>query len=135
MDSQILFLMSICIILKQLIDAAIHLESSHIFHRDIELANILIETGSDVPRLRLLNFSLSCFVEKTSCFNVFHSMPQHIPPEFDSRNTYVAECKEFLQMCVSEIPKQQPTVQELRCHPWLRQTHNTPSNPHRPHSN
>ncbi|XP_054874763.1 serine/threonine-protein kinase pim-1-like [Amphiprion ocellaris] len=78
------------IILKQLIDAAIHLENTNIFHRDIKMENILLETGSGVPRLRLIDFGLSCVVTESSCYQVFYGTPQHIPPEWYSTNTYTA---------------------------------------------
>uniref|UniRef100_A0A3Q1CIS0 non-specific serine/threonine protein kinase n=1 Tax=Amphiprion ocellaris TaxID=80972 RepID=A0A3Q1CIS0_AMPOC len=78
------------IILKQLIDAAIHLENTNIFHRDIKMENILLETGSGVPRLRLIDFGLSCVVTERSRYQVFYGTPQHIPPEWYSTNTYTA---------------------------------------------
>ncbi|XP_039453941.1 serine/threonine-protein kinase Chk2-like [Oreochromis aureus] len=60
------------VILKQLVDAAKHLEDKHIFHRDIKSENILIETGSDVPRVRIIDFGLSCFVKERSLYRVFY---------------------------------------------------------------
>lgn len=59
------------IIIKQLVEAAKHLEDNSIFHRDIKPENILIETGSDVPQVRLIDFGLSCFFKKESSFSVF----------------------------------------------------------------
>ncbi|KAK9530845.1 hypothetical protein VZT92_012323 [Zoarces viviparus] len=59
------------VILKQLIDAAIDLENKHIFHRDIKVQNILIETSSNRPRVRLIDFGLSCFVKKRSSYREF----------------------------------------------------------------
>ncbi|KAM6932126.1 uncharacterized protein PEZ65_007340 [Lycodopsis pacificus] len=59
------------VILKQLIDAAIDLEEKKIFHRDIKLENMLIETSSEIPRVRLIDFGLSCFFKKISCYHVF----------------------------------------------------------------
>lgn len=58
-------------ILKQLIEAAKELEDKHIFHRDIKTLNILIETGSDVPRIRLIDFGVSCFCKKRSRYHTF----------------------------------------------------------------
>ncbi|KAL6099319.1 uncharacterized protein ACO6RY_01165 [Pungitius sinensis] len=52
------------IILRQLVDAALDLESKNIFHRDIKLENLLIETSLDVPRVRLIDFGVSCFNNK-----------------------------------------------------------------------
>lgn len=59
-------------ILKQLVEAAAELESKQIFHRDIKVENILIETSSDVPRARLIDFGLSCFFKQRSHYSVFY---------------------------------------------------------------
>uniref|UniRef100_A0A3P9L161 non-specific serine/threonine protein kinase n=1 Tax=Oryzias latipes TaxID=8090 RepID=A0A3P9L161_ORYLA len=70
------------IILKQLIEAAIHLQDEKIFHRDIKLENILIEMCSGTPRVRIIDFGLSCFTEKNSNHNTFYGTECHIPPEW-----------------------------------------------------
>uniref|UniRef100_A0A8C9YVZ4 non-specific serine/threonine protein kinase n=1 Tax=Sander lucioperca TaxID=283035 RepID=A0A8C9YVZ4_SANLU len=75
-------------ILTQLVDAAIELENHCIFHRDIKVENILIETSSDVPRIRLIDFGLSCFAKKGSSYRNFYGTPSHIPPEWYSRCFY-----------------------------------------------
>lgn len=67
-----LFLSLSQIILKQLVDAAKELQDKCIFHRDIKVENILIETSSDVPRVRLIDFGLSCFVKEASFYRVFY---------------------------------------------------------------
>ncbi|KAL3977233.1 immunoglobulin superfamily member 9B [Sarotherodon galilaeus] len=76
------------VILKQLVDAAKELEDKNIFHRDIKGENILIETGSDVPRVRIIDFGLSCFVKKRSLYRVFYGTPLHTPPEWYRRSCY-----------------------------------------------
>ncbi|XP_038151642.1 serine/threonine-protein kinase pim-1-like [Cyprinodon tularosa] len=52
------------IIIKQLVQAAIYLHNTNIFHGDIKLDNILIRTGSEEPQVYLIDFGLSCFVER-----------------------------------------------------------------------
>ncbi|XP_019203177.1 serine/threonine-protein kinase pim-2-like [Oreochromis niloticus] len=76
------------VILKQLVDAVKELEDKHIFHRDIKGQNILIETGSDVPRVRIIDFGLSCFVKQRSLYRIFYGTPLHIPPEWYIRSCY-----------------------------------------------
>ncbi|XP_076732914.1 serine/threonine-protein kinase pim-1-like isoform X1 [Maylandia zebra] len=76
------------VILKQLVDAVKELEDKHIFHRDIKGPNILIETGSDVPRVRIIDFGLSCFVKQRSLYRIFYGTPLHIPPEWYIRSCY-----------------------------------------------
>ncbi|XP_061582467.1 serine/arginine repetitive matrix protein 1-like [Cololabis saira] len=78
------------IILKQLLDAAVHLQANNIFHRDIKLANILIETGATVPRVRLIDFGLSCFYTRRSRYRIFCGTTTHTPPEWFTKNTYTA---------------------------------------------
>ncbi|KAM8836551.1 uncharacterized protein AB9W97_002181 [Spinachia spinachia] len=56
------------IIIRQLVDAALHLERNDIFHRDIKLDNILIETSSNVPRVHLIDFGVSSFDNKTQSY-------------------------------------------------------------------
>ncbi|KAF3692530.1 Serine/threonine-protein kinase pim-1 [Channa argus] len=78
------------IILKQLLEAAIELLNKHIFHRDIKVQNILIETSSDFPRVRIIDFGLSCFFKKTSTYQIFYGTSANVPPEWFSRYAYRA---------------------------------------------
>ncbi|XP_038563400.1 serine/threonine-protein kinase pim-1-like [Micropterus salmoides] len=88
------------LILKQLVDAAIELQDKNVFHRDIKVENILIETGSAVPRVRLIDFGLSCFVKRGSFYRVFYGTSAHIPPEWYSQCTYKAGPTTVWQMGV-----------------------------------
>ncbi|XP_037648466.1 CDPK-related kinase 5-like isoform X6 [Sebastes umbrosus] len=78
------------IILKQLVDALIDLEDKSIFHRDIKVENILIETGLDVPRVRLIDFGLSCFVKRGANYRDYYGTPSLIPPEWYNGQGYSA---------------------------------------------
>ncbi|XP_026003046.1 serine/threonine-protein kinase pim-2-like [Astatotilapia calliptera] len=44
------------VIMKQLVDAAITMDNKGVFHRDIKPHNILIETSSEEPRVRYIDF-------------------------------------------------------------------------------
>uniref|UniRef100_A0A3P9I2Z6 non-specific serine/threonine protein kinase n=1 Tax=Oryzias latipes TaxID=8090 RepID=A0A3P9I2Z6_ORYLA len=77
-------------ILKQLVEAAIHLQDEKIFHRDIKLENILIEMCSGTPRVRIIDFGLSCFTEKNSTHKTFCGTDRYIPPEWLSQYKYSA---------------------------------------------
>ncbi|XP_019219573.1 serine/threonine-protein kinase pim-2 isoform X2 [Oreochromis niloticus] len=77
------------VILKQLVAGALEFEDKNIFHRDIKVENVLIETSSDVPRVWLIDFGLSCFVQEDS-FKVFHGTVAHAPPEWYSCCSYSA---------------------------------------------
>ncbi|XP_072231747.1 serine/threonine-protein kinase pim-1-like [Leuresthes tenuis] len=146
------------IIIQQLVDAAVHLKQNSIFHRDIKVENILIETGSDVPRLRLIDFGMSCINKKTSIYRTFYGTSAHVPPEWLSSCTYSAgpttvwqvgvvlfemlhnkefrstnfirkklkisstlsqDCLDFLEQCLTKVPKQRPTLEQLLNHTWF----------------
>uniref|UniRef100_A0A8C6PYS4 Serine/threonine-protein kinase n=1 Tax=Nothobranchius furzeri TaxID=105023 RepID=A0A8C6PYS4_NOTFU len=71
-------------IIKQLVD------DTNIFHRDIKPKNILIETGSEIPRLRLIDFGLSCFTDTEYEDGWFYGTAKHAPPEYISECVYEA---------------------------------------------
>ncbi|XP_035000525.2 serine/threonine-protein kinase pim-1-like [Hippoglossus stenolepis] len=71
------------ILMRQLVDAAIGLEKRHIFHSDIKAENILIDIGSRIPEVRLIDFGLSKIVEKKdTIFTTLGGTETHEPPEW-----------------------------------------------------
>ncbi|XP_030594320.1 serine/threonine-protein kinase pim-1-like [Archocentrus centrarchus] len=76
-------------IMKQLVDAALMMHREGVFHRDIKLANLLIETGSNDPRVRVIVFGCSCLVQEEPYFNLFGSR-RYAPPEFFKCGLYRA---------------------------------------------
>ncbi|XP_018549438.2 serine/threonine-protein kinase pim-2 [Lates calcarifer] len=76
-------------IMKQLVDAAIVMHSKGVFHRDIKSENILIETGSDVPRVRIIDFGCGCTV-KNEPYRGFSGTSAYAPPEYFTRGAYEA---------------------------------------------
>ncbi|XP_071362011.1 serine/threonine-protein kinase pim-1-like isoform X1 [Trachinotus anak] len=147
------------IMMQQLVEAAIELHSKQVFHRDIKLENIIVETGPDVPRARVADFSCGCFARKGH-YHLFSGTPKCAPPEWYMHARYKARpttvwqlgvvlygmldghpsfdtlrflrnklpinselsqnCQELLQMCLSKVPKQRPTLEQLQHHPWLQ---------------
>ncbi|XP_034411783.1 serine/threonine-protein kinase pim-1-like [Cyclopterus lumpus] len=147
------------IILRQLVKAAVHLQDNEIFHRDIKVENILIETGSDVPRVRLIDFGLSCFTKQETLKGVFYGTRWHAPPEWRRSRQYSAgpttvwqmgvvlfqtlhpgepfktssflknllpisetlseKCQDFMRVCLTQDPKERPSLKQIRLHPWL----------------
>uniref|UniRef100_A0A3P9I0T1 non-specific serine/threonine protein kinase n=1 Tax=Oryzias latipes TaxID=8090 RepID=A0A3P9I0T1_ORYLA len=69
------------IIMTQLIRTAIDLEDRNIFHQDIKTDNILIQTHSNTPQARLIDFGVSCMAEKDSILTRFSGTPINAPPE------------------------------------------------------
>uniref|UniRef100_A0A8C7XDV6 non-specific serine/threonine protein kinase n=1 Tax=Oryzias sinensis TaxID=183150 RepID=A0A8C7XDV6_9TELE len=68
------------IIMKQLIRTAIDLEDRNIFHQDIKTNNILIQTHTNTPQARLIDFGVSCMAEKDSILR-YSGTPINAPPE------------------------------------------------------
>ncbi|XP_056284925.1 serine/threonine-protein kinase pim-1-like [Pseudoliparis swirei] len=75
-------------IIRQLVNAAIELQRNNIFHRDIKVENLLIETCIESPRVRLLDFGLSCFDDGKEVHKEFCG--SFAPPEWYSQEEYKA---------------------------------------------
>ncbi|CAJ1060025.1 serine/threonine-protein kinase pim-1-like [Xyrichtys novacula] len=87
------------ILTKQLIDALIEIHSKGVFHNDIKVDNILIECGSAVPRVRVIDFGFSTFLTE----GTYHSMqgtPDYSSPEWFVTNSYRAEPATVWQLAV-----------------------------------
>lgn len=59
------------VIMKQLIEEAKLFHSKGIFHRDLKLENILINTSSVEPRIWVIDFGVGCFFTQRSVYRVF----------------------------------------------------------------
>lgn len=57
--------------MKQLIEEVKLFDSQGIFHRDLKLENILINTNSVEPRIWVIDFGVGCFFTKRSVYRVF----------------------------------------------------------------
>uniref|UniRef100_H3DNQ6 non-specific serine/threonine protein kinase n=1 Tax=Tetraodon nigroviridis TaxID=99883 RepID=H3DNQ6_TETNG len=67
------------VIMKQLIEEAKLFDSKGIFHRDLKLENILINTNTAEPQIWVIDFGVGCFFTKRSVYRVFQGTPQHSP--------------------------------------------------------
>ncbi|XP_061571251.1 serine/threonine-protein kinase pim-2-like [Cololabis saira] len=76
-------------IMKQLVDAVMHMHSNGVFHRDIKSENILIQTGSDGLRVKIIDFGCGCFVTD-GAYRKFAGTPDLAPPEFFMWDEYEA---------------------------------------------
>ncbi|CAJ1069410.1 serine/threonine-protein kinase pim-2-like isoform X1 [Xyrichtys novacula] len=78
------------ILTKQLVDALIEIHSRGVFHNDIKVDNILIEYGSAIPRVRLIDFGCGTFLTE----GTYHSgqgTPDFSSPEWFITKSYRAE--------------------------------------------
>ncbi|XP_056868271.1 serine/threonine-protein kinase pim-2-like [Takifugu flavidus] len=77
-------------IMKQLIEEVKVFDNEGIFHQDLKLENILINTNSEEPQIWVIDFGVGCFYTKRSVYRVFQGAPQHVPPEYNLRGRYTA---------------------------------------------
>ncbi|CAB1450111.1 unnamed protein product [Pleuronectes platessa] len=68
------------IIMKQLVEAAIDMHDRKMFHQDLKLENILIQTTSDGPRVRVIDFGCASYA-KDGPYRGFTGTFQCAPPE------------------------------------------------------
>ncbi|XP_042356761.1 serine/threonine-protein kinase pim-2-like [Plectropomus leopardus] len=78
------------IILKQMVDAALDMHQHGVFHRDIKLLNVLVETGSAVPRVRVIDFGCGCLVT-SGHYYCYSGTFTKAPPEWFLDRQYQAE--------------------------------------------
>ncbi|XP_061601140.1 serine/threonine-protein kinase pim-1-like [Cololabis saira] len=76
-------------IMKQLVGAVLHMHSNGVFHRDIKSENILIQTGSDGLRVRIIDFGCGCILTD-GAYRKFSGTPDYAPPEFYVCGSYEA---------------------------------------------
>ncbi|XP_042371675.1 serine/threonine-protein kinase pim-2-like, partial [Plectropomus leopardus] len=78
------------IIMKQMVDAALDMHENGVFHRDIKLLNVLVETGSAVPRVRVIDFGCGCLVTD-GYYRRYSGTFTKAPPEWFLEKQYQAE--------------------------------------------
>ncbi|XP_029971892.1 serine/threonine-protein kinase pim-1-like [Salarias fasciatus] len=78
------------VIMKQLLAATVELEREGVFHRDIKLDNILIQTGGDALRVRLIDFGMSSLVKPGAVHKAYMGASAYKPPEFQTSREYSA---------------------------------------------
>ncbi|XP_071403273.1 serine/threonine-protein kinase pim-2-like [Centroberyx affinis] len=77
------------IILRQLVAAFIEIHAKGVLHRDVKLENILVETGCDIHRFRVIDFGCGCTLEEgpyTTCCGT----RLYFPPEWYEHHSYMA---------------------------------------------
>ncbi|KAF7646638.1 hypothetical protein LDENG_00184410 [Lucifuga dentata] len=77
------------VILKQLVEAAADMISKGVFHRDIKMSNLLIDTSSDVPEVRVIDFGCGCYAREKP-YTRFSGTRAYFPPEWFSKGKYQA---------------------------------------------
>ncbi|XP_075887377.1 serine/threonine-protein kinase pim-2-like isoform X3 [Nelusetta ayraudi] len=73
------------IIIKQLVNVLIEIHSRGVFHRDIKLENILIETDSEAPRIWVIDFGCATFLSDGKDTTVQGTLAYTSPEWFQNR--------------------------------------------------
>uniref|UniRef100_A0A3B4A7Y9 Serine/threonine-protein kinase n=1 Tax=Periophthalmus magnuspinnatus TaxID=409849 RepID=A0A3B4A7Y9_9GOBI len=73
------------VILRQMVEASIQMHNSNVFHRDLKLKNILVETDHSYPKVRVIDFGCGCLVKEVI------KCKKYTPPEWHSSKGYSAE--------------------------------------------
>ncbi|XP_076591404.1 serine/threonine-protein kinase pim-3-like [Chaetodon auriga] len=81
---------SIFNVMRQLVEAAVQRQSVRVFRRDIKTENALVETGSDVPRVRIIDFGCGCFVKKRP-YSSFSGTSAYAPSEIYRQGRHKAD--------------------------------------------
>ncbi|XP_062414329.1 serine/threonine-protein kinase pim-1-like, partial [Pungitius pungitius] len=106
------------IILRQLVDAALDLENKNIFHLEINVENILIETSSKVPQVRVIDFGLSCYDDKKKTYHEFfgttYSLEILLSKGYKSGSTTVFQIGAVLFNTLHKFEKFDPLVFYLK---------------------
>ncbi|XP_069579254.1 serine/threonine-protein kinase pim-3-like [Brachyistius frenatus] len=75
-------------IMKQLVEASIHMQSAGVFHRDLKLDNVLIHPGVSGPRVRIIDFGCGCATQKEPHRFYYSGTTAYAPPEVFSCGAY-----------------------------------------------
>ncbi|XP_068163630.1 serine/threonine-protein kinase pim-3-like [Antennarius striatus] len=86
---------------KQLVEAVRELDANKIFHADIKRENILVDISSGVPRLRIIDFGLSMFINDGDTIEgIYRGTPSYYPPEWSWSSVYSSRPVTVWQMGV-----------------------------------
>ncbi|KAM3590171.1 uncharacterized protein V6R79_005263 [Siganus canaliculatus] len=78
------------VIAQQLVDSLIDIHAQRVFHRDIKLENILMESSSSGPRVRIIDFGCGALL-KDGVYKSGPGTPLYKSPEWIMHNNYTGE--------------------------------------------
>nr|XP_046235359.1 serine/threonine-protein kinase pim-2-like [Scatophagus argus] len=77
------------LLMSQLVKAAIEMHRKGVFHRDLKMANILVDVSSTLPRIRIIDFGCGAYVQKKP-HRSFSGTYTLAPPEWFLHRKYRA---------------------------------------------
>ncbi|XP_076025698.1 serine/threonine-protein kinase pim-2-like [Genypterus blacodes] len=87
------------VIMRQIVDVFIELHSKGVLHRDIKPENILVQTESDGPRIRVIDFGCGTKLEPGS-YTELPGTQLYTPPEFFMHGSYEGDALTVWQLGV-----------------------------------
>ncbi|XP_028322056.1 serine/threonine-protein kinase pim-1-like [Gouania willdenowi] len=87
------------VIFKQIVNTALLMHRNGVFHRDLKLENLLINSNQDTPEIRLIDFGCGDFVQNEP-FRVLMGTSDFAPPECLRAENYKAEATTVWQIGV-----------------------------------
>ncbi|XP_055013571.1 serine/threonine-protein kinase pim-2-like [Boleophthalmus pectinirostris] len=67
-------------LIRQVVNALLDLDSKQIFHRDVNMNNLLVQETESGPRIRVIDFGCGCGVQSEPFYS-FKGTPEYVPPE------------------------------------------------------
>ncbi|KAM3608149.1 uncharacterized protein V6R79_020096 [Siganus canaliculatus] len=113
------------IVIQQLVDAFAEIHSRGVLHRDIHFKNILVELGSVVPRIRIIDFGCGLFLksgenkDSLTVLQIADLLYNMLPVSPFTCPDLTEDCLDFFSACEMMLPERRPSLRELQNHPWL----------------
>ncbi|XP_072315322.1 serine/threonine-protein kinase pim-1-like [Eucyclogobius newberryi] len=77
-------------ILRQLVEASIQMHKSGVFHRNLNLKNVLVEIGDRSHKAMIIDFGCGCLATEGT-YTAYAGTLRYVPPEMYSSKVYRAE--------------------------------------------
>ncbi|XP_072298413.1 serine/threonine-protein kinase pim-2-like [Eucyclogobius newberryi] len=78
------------VMVQQVVEALVDLHYKRIFHRDLKLENLLVQSTPSGPRIRIIDFGCACVARPEPFTSVFQGSIIVAPPEFFKSDSYCA---------------------------------------------
>ncbi|XP_055011050.1 serine/threonine-protein kinase pim-3-like [Boleophthalmus pectinirostris] len=77
------------VLMRQVVDALVDLHAKEVFHRDIKMENLLVQTTESGSRIRIIDFGCGCNVQSNPYYD-YNGTEEFAPPEAFKNKGYHA---------------------------------------------